>query len=216
MSVINRNRIVTNGLVLQLDSLNVKSYPFSGSTNWFDLSGFGYNSIVSGNTSYDITNKSINVFGGGSVNGATPSRDIIFPTSVVLPGTGSSWTLNTLVKLNFAQEKTNNNFNISYALNKSGWMIWQMLHSFSVTKIVESNSNIYVSGNFSEYGTTDRPFIIKLNSGGTIDNTFNAGFVISQTQSVDDIVLNSSGDVFFNGFNLVTGALSPRVGKLNG
>jgi uncharacterized delta-60 repeat protein len=216
MSVINRNRIVTDGLVLQLDSLNGKSYPFSGSTNWFDLSGFGYNSIVSGNTSYDITNKSINVFGGGSVNGATPSRDIIFPTSVVLPGTGSSWTLNTLVKLNFAQEKTINNFHMSYALNKPGWMIWQMLNTFSVTKIIENNSNIYVSGNFSEYGTTDRPFIIKLNSGGTIDNTFNAGFVISSSQSVDDIVLSSSNDVYFNGYNLVTGSLTPRVGKLNG
>jgi uncharacterized delta-60 repeat protein len=192
--------------------------PYNGTTNlnWNDLSGFGYNTIITGNTGYDITTNSVNIYGGGSINGATPSRDIIFPTSVVLPGTGSSWTLNTLVKLNFAQEKTTNNFNISYALNKPGWMIWQMLHAFSVTKIVESNSNIYVSGNFSEYGTTNRPFIIKLNSGGTIDNTFNAGFVISQTQSVDDIVLNSSNEVYFNGFNLVTGALSPRVGKLNG
>jgi uncharacterized delta-60 repeat protein len=214
MSVTNRNRIVTNGLVLHLDGNNPKSYPFNGSTNWSDLSGLNNNSIITGFTSYDTTTKSVNVFGGGV--GATPSRDVIFPTSLSLPGTGSSWTVNTLVKLNYPQEKTANDFNLNNISNRSGTIIWQMLHTYSVTKILEANNSIYVSGNFSEYGTTDRPFIIKLTTGGTIDTNFNGGFSISQTQLVDDIVINSANEVHFNGYNLGAQGLNPRVGKLNG
>lgn len=192
--------------------------PFNGTTNlgWNDLSGFGYNAILTGNTGYDITTKSVNVFGGGQTAGATPSRDVIFPTSLSLPGTGSSWTVNTLVKLNYPQEKTTNDFNLNNISNRSGTIIWQMLHTYSVTRILEANNSIYVSGNFSEYGTTDRPFIIKLTTGGTIDTNFNGGFSISSTQLVDDIVINSANEVYFNGYNLGAQGLNPRVGKLNG
>ena len=42
MSLTHSPRIVTDGLVLYLDSVNTKSYPGSGNT-WYDLSGNGNN-----------------------------------------------------------------------------------------------------------------------------------------------------------------------------
>lgn len=192
--------------------------PYNGTINlgWNDLSGYNYNAIMTGNTGYDITTKSVNVYGGGSTAGGTPSRDVILPTSLSLPGTGSSWTLNTLVKLNYAQEKATNDFFLSFNSNKSGKIVWEMINVISVTKILEANNSIYVSGNFSEYGTTNRPFIIKLTTGGTIDTNFNAGFTISQTQQVDDILVNSANDLYFNGYNLYrsVGKINPNTGLL--
>ena len=65
MGVNTRNNIVTDGLVLQLDAVNSKSY-VSGSTTWNDLSGnsytgtllngVGYSSEVGGSLSFDGSN----------------------------------------------------------------------------------------------------------------------------------------------------------------
>lgn len=47
-------KIVTDGLVLALDASNRNSYT-SGSTTWRDLSGNGFNSIMTGSVSYNNT-----------------------------------------------------------------------------------------------------------------------------------------------------------------
>ena len=51
MGLTHSPKIITNGLVLALDSVNTKSYT-SGSSTWIDLSGNSNSCIVSGNPTY--------------------------------------------------------------------------------------------------------------------------------------------------------------------
>ena len=50
MGLAHSPRIVTDGLVLALDSANVKSYPSSGGSTWYDLSGNGNDGTIDGAT----------------------------------------------------------------------------------------------------------------------------------------------------------------------
>jgi len=64
-------KIVTDGLVLYLDSNNQKSYPFSGSTTWNDLSGFKNNGQINNNPTYPLGNNGI-LFNGSNNNVELP------------------------------------------------------------------------------------------------------------------------------------------------
>jgi hypothetical protein len=55
--------IVTDGLVLSLDAANIKSYT-SGSTTWFDRSGFGTNGTLTNGPTFSSANGGIIVFDG--------------------------------------------------------------------------------------------------------------------------------------------------------
>ena len=61
--------IITNGLILFLDTANQKSYPGSG-TNWTDLSGNGLNATISNNPTYSTSNNGILTFSAANA-GAT-------------------------------------------------------------------------------------------------------------------------------------------------
>jgi len=63
MAVYRGPDIVTSGLVLCLDAANSKSYPGSG-TIWSDLSGNGYNGILTNGPTYNSSNGGIIVFDG--------------------------------------------------------------------------------------------------------------------------------------------------------
>lgn len=63
MGLNHQGKIVTDGLVLCLDAANPKSYPGSG-TNWFDLSGNGYNGILTNGPTFDTNNKGSISFDG--------------------------------------------------------------------------------------------------------------------------------------------------------
>jgi hypothetical protein len=67
--------IVTNGLVLNLDSANKDSYPGTGTT-WYDLSGNGYNATVESNVSFNSS------YGGGltTLNNAINANQRIIGT----------------------------------------------------------------------------------------------------------------------------------------
>ena len=55
--------IVTDGLVLHLDAANTKSYQ-SGSTTWFDKSGYGINGTLTNGPTFSSANRGIIVFDG--------------------------------------------------------------------------------------------------------------------------------------------------------
>lgn len=63
MSVNYNTNLVRDGLVLQLDAANVKSYPGSG-TVWKDLSGNEYNASLNNSVAYDTTNNGAFRFDG--------------------------------------------------------------------------------------------------------------------------------------------------------
>lgn len=74
MAINVRPNIVTNGLVLNLDAANTKSYPRSG-TSWRDLSGFNNNGTLTNGPTFNSGNGGSIVFDGVDdyVNCGTPS-----------------------------------------------------------------------------------------------------------------------------------------------
>ena len=63
MAINVRPNIVTNGLVLNLDAANTKSYPRSG-TSWRDLSGLGNNGTLTNGPTFNSANGGSIVFDG--------------------------------------------------------------------------------------------------------------------------------------------------------
>jgi hypothetical protein len=63
MASIGGPSIVESGLVLSLDAANIKSYA-SGSTTWFDKSGFGNNGTLANGPTYNSANGGSIVFDG--------------------------------------------------------------------------------------------------------------------------------------------------------
>lgn len=63
--------IVLDGLTLLLDASSKVSYPGSG-TNWFDISGKGYNSVISGSSTFNSEYGGSVVFDGSTVWVPTP------------------------------------------------------------------------------------------------------------------------------------------------
>jgi hypothetical protein len=84
MSVYSGPEIVNDGLILNLDGANSKSYPGTGNT-WFDLSGNQINAVIAGGTtSFTNTN-------GGEFNFA--SIGDIISTSTFTRGTSTTWDI---------------------------------------------------------------------------------------------------------------------------
>lgn len=111
MGVNNRNAIVTNGLVLNLDAANYKSYPKTGTT-WTDISlnnnngtlinGPIYSPDNGGNIVFDGVNDYCSTsYFGNATNSFTYSAWAINPTSIAQlivsrgrDGAGSGWSAN--------------------------------------------------------------------------------------------------------------------------
>ena len=82
--------IVSSGLVLHLDAGNTSSYPGSG-TAWTDLSGNGYNGILTNGPTYSSTNGGSIVFDG--------TNDVASFGNILNMGL-NSWTMSCWVKFN--------------------------------------------------------------------------------------------------------------------
>ena len=81
MGLAHSPRIVTDGLVLALDAANTKSYPSSGGSTWYDLSGKKNNGDIDGPThnsdgyfSFDGTDDYVNL--GTQINSDITTNDV--------------------------------------------------------------------------------------------------------------------------------------------
>lgn len=83
--------IVTDGLVLTLDAGNRNSYAGSG-TNWYDLSGNGYNGTLTNGPTFSSTNLGSIVFDGVD--------DYVNLTSDLILDTTKPFTITSFSKLN--------------------------------------------------------------------------------------------------------------------
>jgi len=69
MGLAHSPRIVTDGLVLALDAANTKSYPSSGGSTWYDLSGNGNNgTIIGGSVTHSSDSGGVFVLPGTTGN----------------------------------------------------------------------------------------------------------------------------------------------------
>ena len=81
MGIFRGPNIVRDGLVLQLDAANPKSYPGTGTT-WYDLSGGGYDFTIVGSPTHDGTaftiSESQNFYSNSIPTNSTTSTFVIF------------------------------------------------------------------------------------------------------------------------------------------
>ena len=83
-------KAVTNGLVLELDAGNTKSYPGTGTT-WFDLSGNGYHGTLVSSPSFAASNGGAFTFNGSSNYATLPYAGLL--------NLGNAFTIQATIKL---------------------------------------------------------------------------------------------------------------------
>jgi hypothetical protein len=80
---------------------------------------------------------------------------------------------------------------------------------------IDSNGKLLVGGNFTSYNNTSINRIVRLNTDGTIDNTFNPGSGFTSTQ-VRRIKIDSNGKLIVVGdFTSFNGVTTNRIVRLN-
>ena len=89
MSITDGPRIVTSGLVVNLDAANTKSYPGSGTT-WTDLSGTGNNGTLVNGPTFSTANNGSIVFDGTNDRGT-----FTVPVTSSTPQTYEVWVKGT-------------------------------------------------------------------------------------------------------------------------
>jgi uncharacterized delta-60 repeat protein len=120
----------------------------------------------------------------------------------------SGSTQNRLIRLNSDGTK-DTSFNVGAGFNDDVWAL-----------AVDSNGKILVGGNFTSYSGSAQNYLIRLNSDGTKDTSFDigSGFVgfTSQRGLVDEIVIDSNGKILIGGnFTSYRGTDSPYLIRLN-
>jgi len=82
------------------------------------------------------------------------------------------------------------------------------------TAVVQPDGKLILGGNFTQYNGTSANRIIRLNSDGTIDSSFNSGTGFSN--QVNQIVLQPDGKILVGGvFVIYNGSTSNRIIRLN-
>jgi uncharacterized delta-60 repeat protein len=122
----------------------------------------------------------------------------------------SGVTSNKIIRLN-SDGTIDNAFNIGTGFSGS---IAPPLIPTSINKItLQPDGNILVGGNFTEYSGVTNNYIIRLTSGGTIDNTFNIGSGFDDT--VRTIELQPDGKILVGGaFTAYDSDFSNRIIRL--
>ena len=112
---------MTNGLILSLDAANIKSYT-SGSTTWFDRSGFGTNGTLTNGPTFSSANGGSIVFDGvndyvnNTVN-LTQINNIANSSSFTFSSTFQLLAMPAVSSLNVGGILMKGSYNPSYGLN---------------------------------------------------------------------------------------------------
>lgn len=93
MSVTYGNSIVTNGLIMYYDAVNVRSYPDTG-TNWYDLSGNNNNATLINGPTYSNDSFTLNGINQYAYLPGTTGGFFDISTNSFYADTGYAWTVN--------------------------------------------------------------------------------------------------------------------------
>jgi uncharacterized delta-60 repeat protein len=173
-------------------------------------SGVTSNNIIRLNTDGTIDNTFI--IGSGFSNflfSYVYSMDLQPDGKILVGGNFTSYsgvTSNYIIRLN-TDGSIDNTFTIGSGF--SG------LNAITAIK-TQPDGKILVGGDFTSYSGVTHNSIIRLNTGGTIDNTFNTGTGFTQSTSISTITLQSDGKILIGGnFNSYNGILSDYIIRLN-
>ena len=170
-------------------------------------SGVTSNNIIRLNTGGTIDNtfNIISGFSGGFFSSVYTMR--LQPDNKILVGgfftAYSGVTCGSIIRLNTGGT-IDNTFTIGSGFDGG----------FVLSIVVQPDNKILVGGNFTSYSGVTHNNIIRLNSDGTVDNTFNTG--TGFTSSVVSMTLQSDGKILVGGnFNSYNGVLSDYIIRLN-
>ena len=165
-------------------------------------SGIPFNRIVRINSDASVDD-TFNI-GTGFNNGAAIVS--IQPDGKILVGGGftsyNGTPANKIIRLN-SDGTVDGTFNIGTGFDLTVWAIE-----------FQSDGKILVGGDFTQYNGNSHPHLIRLNSNGSVDNTFDLGTGLNDT--VYDIVLQNDGKTIILGdFTTVDGNSHVRIVRLN-
>jgi uncharacterized delta-60 repeat protein len=104
--------------------------------------------------------------------------------------------------------------NLDYVLGDKTFVIGNGFNNIVRSIVLQSDGKILVGGNFSSYNGVSSNTIIRLNSDGSVDETFDIGFGFNNT--VFSIVLQSDGKILVGGaFDSYNGETANRIIRLN-
>ena len=182
-------------------------------------SGVTRNGIIRLNTGGTIDN-TFNIgtgFSGGtgslSISGGTVSTIVLQPDGKILVGgdfaSYSGVTRNGIIRLN-SDGTIDNTFNIGSGFG-----------GFLYSIALQPDGKILAAGGFTSYnGSASRNFIIRLNTGGTIDSTFDTGTFTTPFSGFNSFVrtvtLQPDGKILAGGnFTSYSGVTSNNIIRLN-
>ena len=118
--------------------------------------------------------------------------------------TYSGASYNRMIRLN-SDGSIDNGFSIGTGFNNS-----------VSTITVQTDNKILVSGQFTTYSGISAPGIIRLNSDGSIDNTFSYGSGLNTPSQANAIVVQPDGKILLGGtFTIYSGLSANRIVRLN-
>jgi len=129
---------------------------------------------------------------------------VVQPDGKIVIGGGFGGTIGKVVRLN-ANGSVDATFNEGTALG---------LNSFVRAIALQSDGKIIVGGSFTTFNGVSKGCIVRLNSNGTIDPTFNTG--IGTESTVYDLAIQNDGKIIIaGGFLTYNGVSSNQIARLN-
>lgn len=181
MSVFSGPEIANNGLVLNLDAANARSYPGTG-TVWNDLSGNGNNGTLINGTSFNNGNGGSMVFNAASSNYITLGNNKYQYQDLF---TFEAFCKFTTLPTNTGVECTarhpiayNHDFGYNMLVNQTGLLEWNIYNSGSSNKVAFSNTSVIGNRYFHCVGTKN---------GTTISLYLNGVFQSSQSLTTNAV-----------------------------
>ena len=211
-------RLNTNG---SLDTSLVTGSGFNSIVNNITIQPDGKILICGAFTSYNgvTSNRIIRLNSDGSIDsgfvigtgfgfgGSGPKTISLQSDGKIIVGgpftTYSGVTSNRIIRLN-SDGSIDNTFNVGSGFNDG----------FDLITTLQSDGKILVGGFFTTYSGVTSTRIIRLNSDGSIDNTFNVGTGFNN--GVENIKVNPDGKIIVGGFfTTYSGVTSNRIIRLN-
>lgn len=146
-----------------------------------------------------------------SFNSGTGANGFVLTTSIqndgkiIIGGDFTSYNgnlINRIIRLN-TDGTIDSTFNVGTGVNNSVYTI-----------SIQSDGKIIIGGNFTSYNGTSKSHIARLNTDGTLDNSFNIGS--GANSAVRAISIQNDGHLIIGGdFTSCNGTTRNRIAKLN-
>jgi len=221
-----QNRILRlNDSSLAFDNTFIVGDGFNGDVNIIEVDELvvGSKVLVGGDfTSYDgvTSNRIVRLNNDGSIddtfdvgvgfNGTVNTIKIQSDDKILVGGNFTSYSgvtgFNRIIRLN-TDGSVDNTFDAGAGFNSTVFVIE-----------IQPDDKILVGGSFSSYsGVTGYNKLIRLNTDGSVDNTFDmdAGFSSSVIHTVHDVLVDSTKIIAVGRFTILSGTTTNRIVRLN-